>query len=141
MKLVTCSKFDLKWIFKNYYVKYLSQHNSNRHYILNYKDDNTFINSTYEDNKLLGEGNGKYYLIEIGDDCFLNVQYSKVYSSPNKSSPFHPQNSFYPKLQNYTLGPMYTIRPAEPVIWLPVLYSHLQKEKGFKVLNFYKHGT
>lgn len=140
MKLVTCNKVQLEWMFNNYYAKYLSQHNSNRHYILKYNKNRTFTNHTFENNILLGEGNGIYKIIEKEDQCVLNVQYSTVFSSPNKSSPFYPQNSFYPRLCNYTLGPFYTIIPNQHVIWLPILYSHLQKEKGFKVLNFYKHG-
>ena len=36
MKLIVLNKAQLKNIFTNYYAKYLSQNNSNRHYIIKY---------------------------------------------------------------------------------------------------------
>ena len=96
------------------------------------------IDSTFENNIKLGESSGTYKLIDEKGQCLINIRYNNVFNSPNKNSPFHIQNMFYPKLSNYTLGPFYTVIPKEDVIWLPVLYNHLQIEKGFKVLNFYK---
>ena len=138
MKLIVLNKAQLKNIFTNYYAKYLSQNNSNRHYIIKY-NKNTFTNTTFSNNIKLGEGNGKYKFIEKNGNTLLNVQYQNVFPSPYKNSPFNKSNNFFPKLSNYTIGPFYTIIPREDVIWLPILYSHIQMEKGFKVLNFYKY--
>ena len=91
-----------------------------------------------KNNIKLGESTGTYKIIDENKQCLINIKYKNVYNSENKNSPFHIQNSFYPKLSNYTLGPFYTVIPKEDVKWLPVLYNHLQIEKGFKVLNFYK---
>lgn len=138
MKLYALRKDQLINIFSNYYAKYLSQHNSNRHYIIKYRE-NTFTNTTFENNIKLGEGNGKYKLIESNGNTCINVQYENVFTSPYENSAFNKNNSFFPELSNYTIGPLYTIVPKEDVIWLPILYNHLQIEKGFKVLNFYKY--
>jgi|TARA_B110000858_G_C17711443_1_gene430783 hypothetical protein len=138
MNLIPCTRNQIKVIFKEYYAKYLSQHNSNRHYIIKYNDNNTFTNSTFENNIKLGESNGTYNLINEKTHCLINIRYTNIFNSPNKNSPFNKQNSFYPKLSNYVIGPFYTIIPKDDVTWLPVLYNHLQLEKGFKVLNFYK---
>jgi len=138
MNLVPCTRHQVTNIFTEYYAKYLSQHNNNRHYIIKYNENNTFTNSTFENNIKLGESSGTYKLIDEKGQCLINIRYNNVFNSPNKNSPFHIQNMFYPKLSNYTLGPFYTVIPKEDVIWLPVLYNHLQIEKGFKVLNFYK---
>ena len=139
MKLIKCNKHQINYLFSKYYVKYLSQNDSSRHYIINYDNNNcTFSTKTFENNIHIGEGYGKYKLLDVNDNCHINIQYSSVYSSPNITSPFNPKNLFYPKLSDYTIGPFYTIIPNEPVKWLAVLYSHLQMEKGFKVLNFYK---
>jgi len=139
MNLSSCTKHQLKCIFRNYYAKYLSQHNNSRHYIIKYNDNSTFTNSTFENNIKLGESDGIYNFIYEKGDCLINIRYKNVFNSPNITSPFHQKNSFYPSLSNYTLGPFYTVIPKDPnVIWLPVLYNHLQIEKSFKVLNFYK---
>ena len=138
MKLIPCNKQQIKCIFNNYYAKYLSQHDISRHYIIEYNNNTTFSTSTFENNIKIGEGFGIYNLLEVDDKCHINIQYNTVISSPNSNSPFNPKNVFYNELSNYTIGPFYTIIPNEPVIWLPVLYSHLQMEKGFKVLNFYR---
>ena len=138
MKLTILHKDQLKKIFSNYYAKYLSQNNPNRHYIIKY-NKNTFTNTTFENNIKLGQGNGKYKLIEHNGNTCINVQYENVFTSPYKNSPFNKNNDFFPKLSNYTIGPFYTIIPRENVTWLPILYSHIQMEKGFKVLNFYKY--
>ena len=47
MNLLPCTRNQIKVIFKEYHAKYMSQHNSNRHYIIKYNDNNTFINSTF----------------------------------------------------------------------------------------------
>lgn len=138
MNLASCTKEQLRTIFRQYYAKYLSQHNSNRHYIIKYNENNTFTNSTFENNVKIGTSRGTYFYINKDNQCLINIQYQNVFPSPNISSPFHKRNIFYPKLSNYTLGPFYTSLPNEPVILLPVLYKHLQLENSFKVLNFYK---
>lgn len=138
MKLIPCNKQQLIVIFKERYAKYLSQHNENRHYIIKYHKNETFTTRTFENNIQLGVGYGKYTLVDNSGECLINIRYDKIVPSPNKSSPMNPNNSFYNNLSNYTIGPLYTRIPDKPVIWLPVLYNHLQLEKGFKVLNFYK---
>jgi hypothetical protein len=131
-------KEELQRIFHERFAKYLSQHNENRYYKITYNSDGTFTNQTYENNIKLGESYGTYsFQSNENDECILNIQYKHVYPSPNKTSPFHVENSFYPKLANYTIGPFYTKYLNQELIWLPILYNHLQIEKGFKVLNFY----
>ena len=138
MRLQILKMNDIKKIFELKHAKYLSQHDINRHYIIDYKEDNTFTNKTFENNKVIGMGYGKYNLYNNKDDkCMINIQYEKVYNSPNLDSPFNPLNNFYKELSNYEIGPLYTIIPNINVIWLPVLYKHLIKDRGFKVLNFY----
>ena len=88
MKLSILRKDQLINIFSNYYAKYLSQHNPNRHYIIKYHK-NTFTNTTFENNVKLGEGNGKYKLIENNGTTCINVQYENVFTSPYKKSPFN----------------------------------------------------
>lgn len=140
MRLIPCNSQQLVTIFKERYAKYLSQHDINRHYIIRYNDDGTFTSSTFENHIQLGEGHGRYTIVErIKGGPLINIQYKTIFPSPNISSPMNPNNSFYPHLHNYTIGPFYTRIPDEPVTWLPVLYNHLQMEKGFKVLNFYKY--
>ena len=132
-------KEELQHIFQERTAKYLSQHNENRHYKISYNDDGTFTNKTYENNILLGESYGTYsFQTNADDECVINIQYKYVFNSPNEGSPFHINNSFYPKLANYTIGPFYTKYLNEDLEWVPVLYNHLQIEKGYKVLNFYK---
>ena len=138
MNLYSLSKKQLKTILKGSYAKYLSQHDPKRHYIINYNLDNTFLIHTFNKNKYLGTGNGNYYILEKNNESLLNIQYKTIFPSPNIKSPMNPKNNFYPKLKNYTIGPFYTTIPPKPVKWLPVLYNHIQMEKGFKVLNFYK---
>lgn len=138
MKLIPCNRQQLMLIFKERYAKYLSQHNDNRHYIIKYNENETFTTHTFENNIQLGVGYGKYTLVDNSGECLINIRYDNIVPSPNKSSPMNPNNSFYNNLSNYTIGPLYTRIPDKPVIWLPVLYNHLQLEKGFKVLNFYK---
>jgi len=136
MKLIPCNKQQIKCIFNNYYAKYLSQHDISRHYIIEYNNNTTFSTSAFENNIKVGEGCGIYSLLDVDDKCHLNIQYNTTISYPN--SPFNPKKFFYNEISNYTIGPFYTILPNEPVIWLPVFYSHLQMESGFKILNFYK---
>ena len=132
-------KEELRSIFRDRCAKYLSQHDENRHYKITYNDDGTFTNQTYENNIALGESYGTYsFQTNENGECVINIQYKHVFNSPNESSPFHTNNPFYPKLTNYTIGPFYTKYLNEESTWVPILYNHLQIEKGFKVLNFYK---
>lgn len=140
MRLIPCNTQQLVTIFNERYAMYLSQHDMNRHYIIRYKDDGTFTTTTFEKQVQLGEGHGRYTIVErMKGGSLLNIRYNTIFPSPNISSPMNPNNSFYNQLHNYTIGPFYTIIPVEQVRWLPVLYNHLQLEKGFKVLNFYKY--
>ena len=136
--LQTLCKKGLQKIFSQNYAKYLSQHDPSRFYIINYLDNGQFNIETYNENKLLGSGNGTYTFINSNNGCKLNIKYNKIFPSPNLKSPMHIENPFYNKLYNYQIGPFYTVIPNDTVIWLPILYNHLQMEKGFKVLNFYK---
>jgi len=138
MNLSELTKKQVQKLFKYNYAKYLSQHDPKRHYLIHYNLDNTFLIHTFNKNKYLGTGCGIYNLIDKEDECLINIQYKNVFPSPNFKSPMNPYNSFYPQLKNYTIGPLYTKLPSENVKWLPVLYNHLQIEKGFKVLNFYR---
>ena len=137
MKLIPCNKSQLIDIFKERTAKYLSQHDMNRHYTVKYHDNKTFETTTYEDNRRIGIGWGIYEFVGNPNECKVNIQYESIFPSPHKSSPMNPSNPFYPNLKNYVIGPFYT-RLNTSVTWLPLLYNHLQLEKGFKVLNFYK---
>ena len=129
---------QLKLILSTKKAKYLSQHDITRHYIINYNNDSTFTIETFQNNKKLGEGNGKYYILANNkDEAILNVNYISVFESPNKDSPFSKKNSFYPKLKDYTIGPFYGIIPDVDTNWLPIFYKHLIEGRSFKVLNFY----
>lgn len=137
MNLKPLKKFEIQNIFRNKYAKYLSQHNPNRHYIISYNQDGSFTNETYENNLKIGTSHGTYLISTINKNAILNIKYNKIHKSPNIESPFHPQNSFYPHLSDYQIGPFYTKFIKENTIWLPILYNHLHQDKGFKVLNFY----
>ncbi len=138
MKLIPCNRSQLVQTFKERTAKYLSQHNETRHYTIKYHENKTFETVTYENNRRLGIGWGIYEFVGKPEECQLNIQYESIYPSPYMSSPMNPSNPFYPKLKNYVIGPFYTRIPDTHVMWLPVLYNHLQLEKGFKVLNFYR---
>jgi hypothetical protein len=129
---------EVKQIFNERTAKYLSQHNKNRHYEISYNADLTFTNTTFEDNKPIGISYGTYNLkTNDSGNCVINIRYEYVYNSPNITSPFHKDNPFYPKLSDYTIGPLYTKFLDQKLIWVPILYNHLQIEKGYKILNFY----
>jgi hypothetical protein len=148
MNLRPLKKFELHKIFQDKYAKYLSQHTSNRHYIISYNSSipiygsnlqyGTFINETYENNIKLGMSNGIYKIKEDdNNNAIMSVHYKHIYNSPNITSPFHPDNTFYPKLSNYSIGPFYTIISNKNQLMLPVLYKHLVDPSKFKILNFY----
>ena len=52
VKIYKLTYDDAKNILKNKIAKYLSQNKINRHYLIKYNDDNTFLNETYEDNNI-----------------------------------------------------------------------------------------
>ena len=132
-------KEELQRIFQERTAKYLSQHDETRHYKINYKNDGTFTNETYENNVKLGESYGTYILQNNDkNECVINIKYQYVFNSPNINSPFHANNAFYPRLSDYTIGPLYTLYENEKIECIPLLYYHLQSTKGFKILNFYK---
>ena len=139
--LQALGRHSLQKIFSQNYAKYLSQHDPSRFYIIHYLDNGQFITQTHQKNKLLGSGNGTYTFIDSDDGCKINIKYDKVFPSPNKQSPMHVENPFYPELRNYQIGPFYTVAPREAVTWLPVLYNQIQGDRGFKILNFYKKDT
>lgn len=130
-------QLDLNHLFCKKIAKYASQHSPYRFYIIDYNSNDTFYTHTYEYNKLLGTGNGKYNIIDTDNGALLNIEYKNIYNSPNPESPMHPTNLFYSELRKYTIGPLYTQTLDHKSKWQPVLYNHLQKEKSFKVLNFY----
>jgi hypothetical protein len=133
-------KEELQSIFQERTAKYLSQHDENRHYKITYNNDGTFTNQTYENNIVIGESYGTYnFQTNENGECVINVQYKYVFNSPNENSPFHINNPFYPKLENYMIGPFYTKYLNEELAWIPILYNLPQTiRKGFKILNFYK---
>jgi hypothetical protein len=134
------TKEELMRIFHERTAKYLSQHNENRHYKITYNDNGTFTNKTYENNVALGESYGTYTFQTNADgECVINIRYKYVFNSPNITSPFHVDNPFYSILSDYIIGPFYTKYLNQESTWVPILYNHLQIEKGFKVLNFYKN--
>uniref|UniRef100_A0A6C0CQS5 Uncharacterized protein n=1 Tax=viral metagenome TaxID=1070528 RepID=A0A6C0CQS5_9ZZZZ len=138
MKLTTLSKTQLRRVFHKKVAKYVSQHDPYRFYLIDYKTDDCFYTHTYENGKLLGSGQGEYELFDLGiSGAVMEVKYNNIVSSPNPESPMHPDNSFYPKLKKYLVGPFYTQALDLNSKWQPILYQHLQKEKAFKVLNFY----
>ena len=104
LRLSALNKEEVELIFRNKKEKYLSANDINRHYIITYNDDNTFITDTYENNIKIGESYGTY---KINADGTINIKYKYVFSSPNKNSQFHPHNSFYRQLSNYNIGPYY----------------------------------
>ena len=137
MHLTPLFKKELRTLFTRKVAKYASQHSPYRFYIIDYKIDNLFYTHTYEDDKRLGSGYGTYEMINTEGGALLNIEYKNIYHSPNPESPMHPENAFYPQLHKYTIGPLYTQSLDHNSKWQPVLYNHLQKEKSFKVLNFY----
>ena len=139
MNLVPLSIGQMRRVFQQKVAKYASQHDPYRFYIIDYKADNEFATHTYENGKLLGTGQGKYELFNAMTipGALLQVSYESIHNSPNPDSPMHPRNSFYPKLRDYTIGPFYTQALDMNSRWQPILYQHLQKDKAFKVLNFY----
>lgn len=136
---------QLSHLFANNIAKYLSQHNPNRFYIIDYKPNKQFITYTCDKHKMIGIGNGTYNFINDmntnasdNDICKINIRYNKVHPSPNIDSPMHPLNSFYPQLKNYVIGPYYVSTSAvTDALWQPVIYKHLQRNLSVKVLNFY----
>ena len=137
MHLRPLFKKELRALFTRKVAKYNSQHSPYRYYIIDYKIDNLFYTHTYEDDKRLGSGYGSYKIINTEGGGLLNIEYKDIYNSPNLGSPMHPRNAFYPQLHKYTIGPLYTQSLDHTSEWQPVLYNHLQKDKSFKVLNFY----
>jgi hypothetical protein len=133
------NKEELEIIFRNKKAKYLSTNDINRHYIITYNNDNTVTTDTYENNIKLGESYGTY---NININGSINIKYKYVFSSPNDKSPFHPNNSFYKQLSNYTIGPYYiysNINIKKNIIdgnILHIMYKGNQLET-LKILTFY----
>ena len=118
--------------------KYLSQNKINRHYIIKYNSDNTFINDTFESNIHIGSSHGTYTLVENENkEVFIYITYNKVYESPHITSPFNKDHYFYPKLfEGYTIGPLYT-KPSLNNNMISIIYPHPNSQLGIKILNFY----
>lgn len=137
---------QIRNLFSSHYAKYLSQHDPSRHYRIDFREvtdtRGEFVTTTCKYDKILGQGYGQYAIrskFDIPDGpAIMDVKYDHVFDSPHITSPMCPQNSFYPQLRaGYTLGPFYTSGIDIGAAWQPVIYSHLQKERAFKVLNFY----
>ena len=138
INLTALSKTQLTRLLSTHYAKYLSQHDPTRHYIINYKPNGFFEITTHKHNLQLGHGYGKYAVRETPIGAMMDVQYKRIHDSPNLTSPMNPHNHFYPHLlRGYSIGPFYTHGIDVGATWQPVLYSHIQKERAFKVLNFY----
>lgn len=131
---------DALIILKNKKAKYLSQNKINRHYLIKYKDDNTFVNETYEDNIKIGESYGNYNLLTKDGDVYIHIKYENLFNSPNISSPFNNKNSFYSKLfEGYTIGPLYSsVIPSNNELMISIFYHNFNSNLGgIKILNFY----
>ncbi len=139
IKLYKLKYEDAKKILKNKIAKYLSQHKINRYYLIKYNDDNSFINSTYENDIKIGESYGKYKLYENENGTYIDIKYESVFESPHISSPFNKNNFFYVKLfDGYTIGPLYSTLLEENNMMLPVFYNNFNSNiGGIKILNFY----
>jgi hypothetical protein len=132
------SRCELTNLMLTHKAKYLSQHDTTRHYLINYKQNGLFDIETFKNNNILGSGNGKYMLRDTPSGAVMDVKYEKIFDSPNHTSPMCVTNPFYKKLTDgYTIGPFYTYGLNQQSVWTPVLYPHIQKERSFKVLNFY----
>ena len=78
MILSILRKDQLINIFSNYYAKYLSQHNPNRHYIIKYHK-NTFTNKD-----LIAFVNTHYYAVKFNAEGNDTVHYKEqVFGNPN----------------------------------------------------------
>ena len=128
---------ELKQLFHERTATCLSQHDKNRHYEISYNDDLTFVTTTFHSSKAIGVSHGSYDFIEDDGGTKINIRYHHVFHSPHPTSPFHPENPFYPKLENYVIGPFYTINLNHKLDFITILYNHLQTEKEFKILNLY----
>jgi len=143
MRLRLVDYDELCTILHTHIAKYVSQNSPSRHYIIRYNDDDTFEITTYQDSLKLGTGNGTYHLIQTSEgdtpSCYINIQYKTIVNSPHKTSPMNPDNAFYPKLKDYTIGPFYTWESTEhqESPWIPLLYPHLTRLGTFKILNMY----
>lgn len=141
--MITIDRDTLRHILKTRIVKYNSQHLIQRHYILRYVQDeqspNLFhvTNETFDNNIKQGESHAECVL---EDDGQMLIHYSSVFQSPHPTSPFHPDNSFYPKLfDGYRIGPLYSTATSPICVdshfMLPLMYNI--EDGRVKVLNFY----
>lgn len=130
VKLTTC---QLERIFSVKYAKYLSQHNVDRHYIINYNIDKTFTTSLYVKNVLQGKSYGTYNL----NDDRINIKYLSVFPSPYIESPFHPLNPFHNNLKDYYISNIFTYPDYDIHDTIPLFYSHLTIGNKIKVLTLY----
>lgn len=129
--------------------KYNSQHSIDRHYILTYRpsatDDHTFevTNETFAHSIKQGESHASCV---VHDDGSMTVHYHDVFESPHLTSPFHPDNSFYPRLfSGYTIGPFYVmgdrlglglVRTETQPFVIPLMYN--TDDHRTKTLFFYQ---
>jgi len=148
LKLTPLTRLQMRNLINSHYAKYLSQHDPSRHYRIDYRElcdsEGVFTISTHKFDKVLGYGHGRYIMRDMFDiqdgPALMDIQYNRVFDSPHTESPMCPQNWFYPQLRDgYTIGPFYTSGIGAVATWQPVIYSHLQKERAFKVLNFYRN--
>lgn len=132
------TKEELEIVFRNKKAKYLSNNDMNRHYIINYNDDNTFTTDTHENNVNIGQSYGTY---EINVDGTINIKYKYVFPSPNKNSPFNTSNSFYKQLSNYVIGPYHIYNNTnfkKNIINNDVIHAMYKKDQTIiKILTFY----
>ncbi len=131
-------------LLKTRVAKYNSQHDRTRHYELEYtpshdsKDGSTFdvTTSLFIDGVKSAESHAVCTVLATGE---MFVKYRDVFPSPHPTSPFHPDNAFYPKLfSGYLIGPLYTVCPVDvksPFV-ISVMY-HIDDGR-VKILNFYE---
>ena len=148
--MINISVDTLKKILLSRYAKYNSQHSSNRHYILSYKNENenenendhfSVNNKTFENNVKTGESNANFIVYSDTDNnAYMYIRYQNVFESPHPTSPFHPSNSFYPKLfDGYHIGPFYATGTfdVDSNYMIPLMYNI--DDGRVKILNFYKN--
>ena len=137
------SREELCHLLSTRVAKYNSQHDKSRHYELEYNNnececeyDFDVTTSLFVDGVKRGESHAHLSILENGE---MFVKYTDVLSSPHPTSPFHPDNSFYPRLfGGYRIGPLYSVCPIDPDAHfvIPLMY-HIEDGR-VKILNFYR---
>lgn len=139
MNLRPLNPKELISVFRRQVGKYASKHDPYRFYLVDYKTDYNFYTHTYNNGKLIGSSWGTYEIFDLGlTGGVLNVKYKSIKMSPNKDSDMNIISPFYPKLENFVLGPFYTQCLDEKAEHTPIITQYIKEEyKQFEILNFY----